>query len=128
MKLSRPGVVDLVVVEHAQELDALVLVLEVRAVEGRDLLLARAAPGRPEVHDDDLAGQRLVLERLLVDVGVVDRGQALVGGRARGLGRLGGGVARHQRCGAGDQETESERGAADHRNLTSEGASSVGAV
>ena len=48
-----------VVGHHAEEHDALALVLVVRlATRSRDLLLARVAPGRPEVHDDDLAGER----------------------------------------------------------------------
>jgi len=53
-------------------------------VEQRQLLLARAAPGRPEIEDHDLAAQLIEGHP-----GAVDHGQLEIGRDVADLGRLG---------------------------------------
>ena len=65
---ERPDLLGRVVHREAQHDQAVVLVLALELDEPRDLDLARPAPGRPEVQQDDVALQRRQAHLVAVDV------------------------------------------------------------
>src|SRR5262245_56834442 len=137
-EVEQPVGIDAALIRHDAEDHHLALVALGDLRERRDLVLARLAPRRPEVDDDDLAGKLLGAIRAARGVDVVQGRQAVLAvalaARRRGARpdldpAVGPTRHRHEQedddAGRRREEQTYQRAGA-HRNLTNEGNSSVG--